>query len=367
MTIRSNPIARTRYLQWGLCALLVLPAACRRAPAQTTDQPIAIPVAAQPARTGTLRAVIRASGIVVPAEGAEFLVLAPEPARLIEVTKVVGDPVASGELLARFELATSAQDEARQRADLARVQAQVENARAGQTRARDLVARGLIPRIDLDAADRELMEAQQTLERTTSMFKLAEAAAGRAVVRAPFAGVVAARLHNPGDLVQPAATDPVLRIVDPARVEIIASVGPAEASRVLQGATGRTVSGVDAERFPLTVAMRTPVSATSGMANVRLVPAGPLKAPVDTALAVEIDAEERANTVFVAPEILIMEGGQTTVMIARGDRAERRPVTTGITTDAGVEITSGVSAGELLITQGHIGLADGALITVAVR
>lgn len=351
-----------------VCALAALAAACRRAPADRTDQqPIAVPVAAQPARSGMLRAVIRASGVIVPAEGAEFLVLAPEPARLVEVTRNVGDPVAAGEMLARFELATSAQDEARQRAEVARVQAQVENARAAQARARDLVARGLIPRIDLDAAERELTDAQQTLERTNTIFKLAEAAAGRSIVRAPFAGVVAARLHNPGDLVQPAVTDPVLRVVDPARVEIVASVGATEASRVLQGASARTASGIDAERVPLTVTLRTPVSPTSGMASVRLFPNGPLKVPVDTAIAVEIDAEERANVVFVAPEILVKENGQTVVMVAKGDRAERRPVTTGITTDAGIEITSGVAAGELLITQGHIGLADGALITVAIR
>jgi hypothetical protein len=54
------------------------------------------------------------------------------------------------------------------------------------------------------------------------------------------------------------------------------------------------------------------------------------------------------------------------VMVAAGDRAARRPVTTGIATDAGVEVTSGLRAGELVITQGHIGLADGAAISVAV-
>jgi RND family efflux transporter MFP subunit len=355
-------------------ALLVVTAmiapTCRRAPAADAggdSESDAIPVAAQAVTSGSMRAVVRASGVIVPAEGAEFLLVAPEPARLVEVTKVVGDSVASGEVLVRFELTNSAQDVARHRAELARAQAQVENARAGQTRTRDLVARGLIPRIDLDAAGRELADAQQALDRATSMFALAEAAAARSIVRAPFAGVVAARLHNPGDLVQPAVTDPILRIVDPARVEVLASVPPVDAPRVLQGATARTGSAIEGLIVPLTVAMRSPVSAVTGMASVRLLPNGPLKLAVDTTIAVEIDAEERTNVVFIAPEWIITDGGQTVVMIAKGDRAERRPVKTGITTDAGVEITSGLTTGELLITQGHIGLEDGAAINVVVR
>jgi RND family efflux transporter MFP subunit len=353
-----------------LCAAATLLPSCRREPAadQANQQPSAVPVAAQPARTSSMRAVIQASGVIVPAEGAEFVLIAPESARLIEVAKSPGDAVASGDALVRFELAGAVQDLARQRAELAAVQAQVENARAGQSRTRDLVARGLIPRIDLDRADRELADAQQAFDRATTLFKAAEAAAGRAVVRAPFAGIVAARLHNPGDLVQPTATDPILRIVDPARVEVLASVAAIDAPRVLPGATARMSNPAGGGSLRLTVAGRSPVSPATGMASVRLVPAEPVTAAVDTAVAVEIDAEERSGVVFVAPELIVKgDDGTLAVMIANGDRAERRPITIGITTDSGIEITSGIRPGELLITQGQIGLADGAVISVVVR
>ena len=42
---------------------------------------------------------------------------------------------------------------------------------------------------------------------------------GRATVRATFDGVVAKRMHNPGDLVEATSGDPVLRIIDPRRLE----------------------------------------------------------------------------------------------------------------------------------------------------
>ncbi len=358
---------RTALAAALLCTAGML-SGCRQAPAGEGErQPTTVAVAASAVQSGTLRAVVQASGIVVPAEGTEFLLIAPEPARLLEVAKAEGDTVGPGEVLARFELTGAAADVERQRAEVARMQAQVENARAGQARTRDLAARGLIPRNDLDISDRELMDAQQSLERTTTIFRAAEAAASRAVVRAPFAGIVTARLHNPGDLVQPAATDPILRIVDPARVEIRASVAAADASRVLPGATSRIPAPGGGPSLQLTVAERTPVVAATGMATVRLVPSQPLTIAVDTPVAVEIDAEERSNVVFVPAEAIIEGDGLTAVMIAAGDRAERRRVTIGITTEAGVELTSGVRPGELLITQGHIGLADGAAISVAVR
>jgi cobalt-zinc-cadmium efflux system membrane fusion protein len=358
---------RTTLAAALLCTAAMM-SGCRRAPAASEGdrQPTTVAVAARAVQSGALRAVVQASGIVIPADGAEFLLIAPEPARLLEVAKAAGDTVAAGEVLARFELAGAAADVERQRAEVARLQAQVENARAGQARTRDLVARGLIPRNDLDISERELMDAQQSLERTTTIFTSAEAAASRAVVRAPFAGMVTARLHDPGDLVQPVVTDPVLRIVDPARVEILASVAAADAPRVLPGATSRIPNPAGGTSL-LTVAARTPVTAATGMAAVRLVPAQPLAIAVDTPVAVEIDAEERSNVVFVPAEAIIEEDGRTAVMIAAGDRAERRQVTIGITTEAGVELTSGVRPGELLITQGHIGLADGAVISVAVR
>jgi cobalt-zinc-cadmium efflux system membrane fusion protein len=351
-----------------ILAFAALAGACSRAPeSRPVIEPDRVPVAAQLVSTGALRAVVQASGLVVPAEGAEFLLIAPEPARLVEVMKAVGDPVTSGEPLVRFELAGATSDLARQHADLAAAQARVERARAGLDRARDLVDRGLIPRVERDAAERELADAQDGFQRASTGLRNAEAAVGRSVVRAPFTGVVAARLHNPGDVVQPAATDPLLRIVDPARVEILATFERVDAARVLQGATARIPHPQDGSSIPLTVAARPAIPTSAGMVQVRLVPSAPVPIAVDTPVAVEIDAEERTNVVFVQPEWVVRRRDESVVMVAVGDTASRRIVTTGITTEAGVEITSGLKPGDLVITQGHVGLEDGAPISVVVR
>jgi RND family efflux transporter MFP subunit len=340
----------------------------RTAPPDNADEgPIAVPVAARPAETGSLRAVIRGSGVIVPAEGAEFLLVAPEPARILEITRAENDPVSSGDVLVRFDLQGASQDVARQRAELARVQAQLENTRLAQARVRDFVSRGLVARRDLETADRDLAEAQDAVTRATAAVAVADAAAARAIIRAPFSGIVARRLHNPGDIVQAAATDPVLRLVDPTRVEIVATVTAAEAPRVLQGASARLVNAVEGATVALSVASRGAASGNGDSVPVRLVSASPLTVPVDTAVAIEIDAEERAGVVFVAPEVIVRDGNESVVMVAVGDRAERRVVRTGVAVERRVEVVSGLRAGELVITQGHVGLPDGALINVAVR
>ena len=86
--------------------------------------------------------------------------------------------------------------------------------------------------------------------------------------------------------------------------------------------------------------------------------------PVDTPVEVDVDAEERANVVFVPADAVIREGGGMAVFVAVGDRAQRRTVTTGLVDDERIEITSGLKAGELLITRGHAGLTDGVAISV---
>src|SRR5688572_32926949 len=112
-----------------LLSLLFAAAAvsCRRetAPPEQTanDTEFAVPVAAQPARRGSLRAIIRTTGVVTPAAGSEFLAIAPEPARIVEIPPAEGDRVARGDVLVRFDVPSAAAEAARHQAETARAAA----------------------------------------------------------------------------------------------------------------------------------------------------------------------------------------------------------------------------------------------------
>jgi RND family efflux transporter MFP subunit len=357
-----------RALSGVICALaLIALAGCtnRRAQEETPNEEQVTPVGAQAVTNGSLRAVIHASGVITPAAGAEFLVTSTEPATIAEITKNAGDPVTSGEMLVRFDIAGAADIVGRQRAEVARLQAALENARIAQARARDLAGRGFISRREMEDADREVADAQAAVTRAESARSAAEAAAARAIVRAPFNGIVTQRLHNQGDLVKGAAVDPVLRIVDPRRLEITASVPLAQAARVLPGATARLATAADAPMVRLTVATRPSPGTTPGSDyTFRLTFVDAATLPVDTTVEVDVDAEERTNVVLVPIDAVIREGGSTSVFVAAGDRAQRRTVTTGLIDEERIEITSGLKAGELLIVRGQGGLSEGAAISV---
>ena len=354
----------------AVVCIAVAAAGCSRAPAPAAErESIIVPVGAVPAQTAGIRAVVRASGLVAPSEGGEFLVIAPEPARIAEIAKAEGDQVNVGDVLARFELPSAVQEVARLAADLAAAEAQFENARINQARVADFVDRGLVPRRDREIADRELADAQASVERIRAQHTRATASAGRATVRAPFAGIVATRRHNPGDVVLSSTTDAVLRVVDPRRLDVVANVARADASRVVPGATAR-VAALDGGA-PVGLKVVRPLADRVGpdgyllflLAFDEAAPAFPVDARVD----IDIDAEERANVVLIPSSALLKDGGEIVVMIAVDARAERRPVTTGIQDEQLAEITSGVKAGELVITRGHIGLTDGAGISVVVE
>jgi len=371
-----------------IVAAAVAAGACRReAPKAVESQETVIPVGAVPAQRAAIRAVIHASGLVVPAEGGEFFVFAPEPTRLIDVMKMPGDAVKSGDVLARFDLPSAAQAVSRLAADLAGAQAQLENARINQERIRGFVERGLVPRRDLEVADRDLASAQDAAERARTAHAAAQAGVTRATVRAPFDGIVATRAHNPGDMII-STTDPVLRVVDPRRLEVVATISRKEQSRVVTGATARVAAGTDMVRLtvagPLT---NLPAGLSAGLpagalaqagalakaglempadsVAFRLVFADPHKLAVDMPLQLDIDAEERTDTVLIPAEAVVREGSETVIFVASGSRAERRSVKTGIEDAARIEITDGLRAGELVITRGHVGLTDGAAVTIA--
>ena len=357
----------------GLC-LAIAVAGCRRdTPRVVERQDTVVPVGAVAAQRAAIRAVLHVSGIVVAAQGGEFLVLAPEPTRLVDVMKTAGDMVKSGDILARFDLPSATQNVSRLSAELAAAEAQLENTRANRERVRGFVERGLVARRDLDAAERDLVEAQDSVNRARAAMAAAQAGAGRAVVRAPFDGIVVTRAHNPGDMVV-STTDPIMRIVDPRRLEVVASIPRQDQSRVVTGATARVAAGT--EQVRLTVAGRiTDLSAEAGAKTAppaeadavafRLIFAQPSKLAVDMPVQLDIDAEERTDTVLIPTEALIRDGNEAAVFVAAESRAERRRVKTGIEDAARTEITEGVRAGELVITRGHVGLSDGAAITVA--
>jgi RND family efflux transporter MFP subunit len=343
----------------------MLAAACpQAAPDETvTETPVAVSV--EEARTAGIREVIAAIGVVSAAPGAELTVTTPEPARIAELPKAEGDHVSAGDVLVRFDIPSLAATSATSAAAIDQARARVDNAKAAADRLAGLVERGVAARKEVEDAQRDLREATAELAQAEGANTAATAMAARAVVRAPFAGVIAKRWHNPGDLVEPGTGDPIVRLVDPSRLEIVAAVPVAMLSKVAVNAPARVVDAGGAQLDASVLTRPAAIEPGSATAPVRLHPASPRGLVAGVTMQVEISGEEHRNAVVIPSAAVVHDGGETIVMtVDKDSKAHRVAVEVGIETGDTVEITKGLTAGDRVIVRGQNGLPDGATVII---
>lgn len=348
-----------------LATAFVLQGCGQAAPDETvTETPVAVEV--EVARTGPVREVIAATGTVTAAPGAELVVTAPEAARIVELPKAEGDRVRAGDLLVRFEIPSLTAGVASSRAAIEQAQARVENAKAASARVAGLFARGVAARKEVEDADRELREATAALSQAQSASTAANTLAQRTIVRAPFAGVVARRWHNPGDLVEPGLADPILRVIDPSRLEITAAVPVGAVSRIASGAPANVVDPAGGKPLGASVIARpASVEAGSVTAQVRLRPVSTATLTAGMAVQVEILGAEHAGVILVPPAAIVRDGETNVVLTVGADsKAHRNEVEVGLVTPDAAEIRKGIKAGDKVIVRGQNGLPDGAAVTI---
>ena len=244
--------------------------------------------------------------------------------------------VRPGDVLVRFEIPGSAADVQRQEAETGRARAALEQARAAHQRAARAVRarrrRAQGSRGEPTVPSRTPRPRSRRPKRRSP--RRARWPAARSV-RATFAGVVATRQHNPGDLVEPSATDPVLRVIDPHRLEVVASVPLADVSRVRVGAAARLAgngagSG-DAVDGPALQVVSRRRSSSPARRRCRFASGPPARSRrrSGTPVQVDIDAEHHTSVVLVPAAAIVREGEETAVFVAVGGKAQRRRSASG--------------------------------------
>jgi len=355
---------RASHVAWLLTCISV--AACGHAAVEETETTGAVPVHVTKVAQKTVVGTVAATAIVTPGPGADFTVTAPEAARIAEIPRAEGDRVVRGDLLVRFDIPSLAAASAQHRAEVAQGRARVDQARAAADRVRGLLDRGVASRRDVEDATRDLAEAEAALAQAHAAASAADALAARATVHAPFAGIVARRQHNPGDLVEPAASDPILRVIDPSHLQLVAAVPIADLPRITRGreARVRVAGDPDAERA-VVVSLPAAVDPAGATADVRLAFTSPTRLTAGSPVEVEILAEERPGVLAIPAAAVIHEGTTTAVVTVGSDgKAHRRDVTTGLEGGGDVEIREGLAAGDEVVVRGQEALPDGAAVTV---
>lgn len=355
----------TRHLAAVGAALLI--AGCGSRAVEEVETTAAATVSVIKVTPSTIEGIVSAAGTVAAAPGADWTITAPDAARIVELPKAEGDTVNAGDLLVRFEIPSVHTDLAARHAENDQAQARVDNAQASVTRLSTLVEHGVAAQKELEDARRELAEATAARSQAQGALQSATLLESRTVVRARFPGVVAKRAHNPGDMVEASASDVILRIVDPTRLQVVAALAVADVRRVDVGKAARILVPGSEDSEPGTVLTRpAAVDADGVSSSIRIAFKGRTRLPVGTPVRVEIVAEERPNVLAVPIDAVLHDGDKAYVIVAGADKkAHRREVDLGLTTPKQVEVTKGLAAGDSVIVQGQQGLPDGAAINIA--
>ena len=343
----------------------VATAGCGGGDAGTAQQTGAIAVTLAPARLDTMRDVLLFPGTVVPSAIADFVVTASEPAEITELTVNEGDVVKTGDVLVRFEIPAITHELATRELEMIEAQSKLELAKANFERQSKLFEQGIASRNAWDAARLALSTAESTLSQVRSKLDVAKAQENRTIIRAPFIGVVAKRWKVQGQAVLGGENDPIMRIIDPTKLQVVSQVSIGDGMKIQPGQHAQIQTGIALE--PAIVAMKTgPATASSTSVDVRLNFVAPTTVAIESPVQVEIVVEERKDVLVVPSDAVQRRDGATFVWVAdSNNQAARRDVGVGMTSGKLTQITSGLAVGDTVIVTGIAQLAEGVPVVVS--
>jgi RND family efflux transporter MFP subunit len=296
--------------------------------------------------TGTLLAVNRAE------------LKAEQPGRVTRVTVQEGDRVAAGAVLSaqdEDELALSVQSA---EAQLAQVRAQADQAARDNDRAQNLLAKRSVTRQAAQQAETSYNAAMAMVHAADSGLGLARSHLRKARITAPFAGEVAQRLVQPGEVLAPGQT--AFTLVDNRKLEIRADLPAATLAQLRTGmpATFR-VAGFDRPFQATLTQISGSVQQDGRTLRVRLElpnPDGRLK----SGLFAEGEFLADGETLHAAlpSAILTAVGRDADVFVAERGVARRQRILVGPDQD-GWRPVDGLAVGTQVVAEGRNLVADG--------
>lgn len=341
--IAGRIAAPTPFLLALFC-LAVVPHPARSAPPPT-------PVIVAEVRTQPMEDRVEALGTLRANESVNVTASVTEAVTAIHFDD--GDTVPAGKVLVEM---TSAEEHAL----LEEARALVEEASSQYQRVKSLANQGTASRSLLDERRREWETARARLTAIES--RLADR-----LVRAPFAGVLGLRSISVGALVEPGDLITTLDDIDPMKLEFpvpstylgtletglsVTAKAPAYGGREFSG----KVTSIDSRVDPVTRSIL-----------VRAVLPNPDRA-LKPGLLMRVELLKNSRDALVIPETALVPLGQAQYVLvvdeSQDNKVEKREIQTGARQPGWVEVTSGLRAGEKVITHGTIRVRPGQTVRI---
>jgi len=307
--------------------------------------------------TGTLDALTKVN--VTPEAGG----------KIARIHVEAGDRVAKGQLLAELENESTRLQLKQAEAAVAVAEASYTDALRNKERMDRLIKEQAVSEQQREKIQLAFDAASAQLDQARAGLNLARYALDISLMKAPFAGVVASKNAEVGDVINPmmsfgGAPGGVLTLMDYSKIKLAVAVSSEDIGRIRKGQEavlrvgsfpGREFRGVvrvvnltadpQSKKFGVEVHVDNPDAA--------------LRPGTFGDLVFEVQSRENA---LVVPQSAILEN--TYVFVAEGGKAVRKDVALGIENTTMVEILTGLADGDAVVVEGNYGLEDGAPVQV---
>lgn len=341
-----------------LIAVVLLDAgvSCRKG-GEAGGEEASTPTAVVGARVATVTTepfteLLGAIGTVSPRIGHVASLSAPAAARVSRVLVSAGQPVQTGQVLVELDQSTF-------QANTQSAEASLTAAEKAYERNQRLASEGIAARKDVDQSAAELAKARAELVTARRQQQLS-------ILRAPITGVVTRMTAQLGAAADAGQT--LVEIADPRAVDILLNVTPTDAGRLRAGMKVTLSAGQSAGGEPLGVGGIADIGGTVDSATRTVgvrVRAPTTRRPLRIGETVfgEVAVATHASAIVVPNEALVPEGdGFKVFVVDAAGVAHARPVVVGGRADKVSEISSGLAAGERVVTYGAYGLEDSAKV-----
>ena len=323
------------------------------------------------ARVATVRAIDLEQGVELygTVEAARSAAVSSRVMATVTAVPVrQGDTVRAGQVLVEIDPETARGQEAQARGALAQAQAALALAARNHERFKALAASGAAAELELDMARMQYEQAKGAVEQAQGAVSAAASVARESRVVAPFAGRIAARLVEAGDLAAPGRPLVIVESDQGRRLALAVPEGTVAAARLAVGS-----------ELPVSFDALPELGRVPG----RIVEMSPGADPMSHSFAVKVDVagvaiatgaagRARASTglrrAVVLPEQAVLRTGGVTIVVVRDEdgRARSRVVTVGSPVGGGdVEVLSGLTGGETVLLGLAVAPADGAPVEEA--
>lgn len=316
-------------------------------PAAAVKEPINVKTAV--AEIGTLYASSPISGRIDPIQSASVVPLTAGKVTAVHIS--LGDYVKEGDLL--FELDKTQPAVAYNQAKLA-----YDSAKNDLDRITLLYKEGAVSQQQYQGVKTQFELAEQSR-------KAASEALSYCTVTSPISGYVTSVNVSEGSLA--AQSMPAVTIADTSALEINASVSDALIGKIAVGdKVDILIASLPGDAYAGTVKALSPAPAIGTLTYPITIavedPSGTIKAGMFA--QVMIVSERRENVLCIPSDAVFMKSGESKVAVLNGNIPALATVTTGLDNGTLAEITSGLSAGDTVITSGQQFVTEGEAVNI---